>query len=231
MTDEDPKELLRQARNAESVARERLAEASRLTRLAYEVGSVDALHELVRLRVKEGNVVEAQWLLRNASHQSALPRDQSVTIAPDVAGPAWADNGSGNFDWPGAGMFTVIADDPARAAAALSRVAGELMLVDEHGTVYADIEEVEAVAERYSEEGRWDIPYTPNFVFDVRWSQFGAEVTVDTKGTMTAAMARSMAELIARALRENGVAAHVTGWRPELGGLMTAWNPAAPEAD
>ena len=231
MTDEDPKELLRHARDAESAARGHLAEALRLTRLAYERGSVDALHELVRRRMEEGNVAEAEWLLRNASHQSALPRDESVSIAPDVAGPAWADDGSGNFDWSGAGVFTVIADDPARAAAALSRVAGALMLVDEHGTVYADIEELEAVVERYSEEGRWDIPYTPNFVFDVRWCQFGAEVTVDTKGTMTAAMARSMAELIAGALREDGVAAHVTGWRPALGTLMTAWNPAAPEAD
>jgi hypothetical protein len=226
MTAGDAEELLKRAHAAEAQARECLAEARRLTQRASELDSLDALNELVRLSVADGNVDKAVWLLRNAVHcDPDLPAGRLVSVAPDIAGPAWARDPEGKYHWPGAGVFTVIAADPVRAAATLDRTRGKLMLVDEYGTVHANYDELEATIERYSAEGRWDLPYTPNFASDVKRCQYGVEVMLDTKGVMWQAMARALAEVIAQALREDGVAGHITGWRPEISRLMTVWNP------
>jgi hypothetical protein len=79
------------------------------------------------------------------------------------------------------------------------------------------------VIKRYGSEGRWDHPYTPNFAFDVEWCQYAAGISLDTKGTISEAMARAMGEVIAGALRDDGVAGHITGWCPEIEHLMMVW--------
>jgi hypothetical protein len=136
MAADDAGSFLARARGLETDAHERMAEAQQLVRRAATLGSLQALNELVRLCAAERNINEAYWLLMNAVHLDPdLAQEQLVSVAPDIAGPAWARDADGNYDWPGAGVFTVIAADSARAAATLDRIAEKLMLVDEHGTV------------------------------------------------------------------------------------------------
>jgi hypothetical protein len=71
--------------------------------------------------------------------------------------------------------------------------------------------------------GSGDLPYTPNYVWPVTVSRYGARVGLDTKGVLRAAMARTMVELIAEALVQDAVPAHISGEQPILDGYMRPW--------
>jgi hypothetical protein len=144
-------------------------------------------------------------------HPDADPGDL-VTVAPDVLGPVALDS-DGDFDGPGAGCFTVLSPAPAEAAAAIARVAPRLLNVDDRGIEHSD-----------SEIARTSGAYTPNYLHDIVWCDRGAKVTLDTKGSMSAPMGRTMVAILTHALVDDRVPALVTGWIPALDDPMTRWD-------
>jgi hypothetical protein len=182
-------------------------------------GSLEAKLALVRVAVQAGDYAEAQRRLRDTELRYAdVPAAHLVTVAPDVLGPLSLE-GDGDGDYPGAGTFTVISPYVQRAAAAVERVAQRLMLVDEHGVLHSD-DELDAL-----DRGE---AYTPNYVDDVRYGQYGAIVVLDTKSWMSSAMGRTMVGVLSAALVEDGVAAHITGYCRDLDSDWAVWT--APDA-
>jgi hypothetical protein len=156
---------------------------------------------------------EQAWLLLGdiaRRHPDADPHDL-VTVAPDVLGPIDLDSDE-DFDGPEAGCFTILSPAPADAAAALARVARRLLNVDDQGIEHDD-----------SEIARAADSYTPNYVHDIVWCDRAAQVTLDTKGSISAPMARTMIAIITDALVDQKAPALVTGWIPALDPLMTRW--------
>jgi hypothetical protein len=191
------------------------AAAERQTRYqrAVDAGAVaDALAVVCDAAVDDDH--EQAWsLLQDVArrHPDADP-GVLVTVAPDILGPVDLDS-DGDFDGPGAGCFTVLSPAPAAAAAAIARVAIRLLNVDERGIEHPD----------------WDAAndsgfYTPNYLHGVSWCDRGAQVTLDTKGSMSAPMARTMVAILRQALVENRVPALITGWIPNLDDSMTPWD-------
>jgi hypothetical protein len=64
---------------------------------------------------------------------------------------------------------------------------------------------------------------TPNYLHDIVWCDRGAQVTLDTKGSMSAPMGRTMVAILTHALVDDRVPALVTGWIPALDDPMTRW--------
>jgi hypothetical protein len=188
------------------------AERQARYRRAVEAGAVaDALVVVCDAAVDDDH--EQAWsLLQDVArrHPDADP-GSLVTVAPDILGPVDLDS-DGDFDGPGAGCFTVLSPAPSAAAAAIARVAIRLLNVDERGIEHPD----------------WDAAndsgfYTPNYLHGVGWCDRGVQVTLDTKGAMSAPMARTMVAILSRALVENRVPALITGWIPDLDDSMTRW--------
>lgn len=199
---------------SEERARDLLVYAREAFRRGADAGSLDAVHALVRLHVAAREYEDAQMLLQDAERRHPNATSQRlISVAPDVLGPL-AFDGDGADDYPGAGVFTVISPHAFRAAAASARVAHKLMDVNEHGDIQSEDE---------LPDGTGDIPYTPNFVFDVAWCQYGAEVTLDTKGAMWAPMGRTMVSILVDALAADGIPAHVVGHRPDLTAGLQVW--------
>lgn len=199
---------------SEDRARELLVYAREAFRRGADAGSLDAVHALVRLHVAAREYDDAQWLLHDAERRHPdVSAARLISVAPDVLGPLTFD-GDGADDYPGAGVFTVISPHAFRAAAAVARVAGRLMNVNEHG-------DIQPADELPDETG--DIPYTPNFVFDVQWCQYGSEVMLDTKGVMWAAMGRTMVGILVDALAADRISAHVVGHRSDLRAELQVW--------
>lgn len=164
-----------------------------------------------------GNDYEQAWLLLKdlgQRHPDPYP-NHLVTVAPDVLGPVSLDS-DGTFDGPGAGCFTVLSPDPAKATAAVARIAARLLNVDDRGTEHSD-----------SEIARTAGAYTPNYLHDLLWCDRGTLVMLDTKGTMPAPMARAMLDIITRALLDERVPALITGWIAALSSEMKPWEPRA----
>ena len=206
------KAMLELAEAAERQAHALMAEARDWYRRGAGTGSLDAALALVRLAVRDGDYEEGQWQLQDVARRHPdVPSARLVTVAPDVLGPRLSLEGDGVDDFPGAGTFTVISPDPQRAAAAVARVAGRLLYVDEHGAEHAEYEEPE------------DEAYTPNYLDDVKWCRFGALVSLDTKGGMWAAMGRTMVGILVEALVADGVPAHVTGYCRDLDTEWREW--------
>jgi hypothetical protein len=149
---------------------------------------------------------EQVWTLLGdrASHCSAAEPRELVLVAANVLGSISLE-GDGEIDHPNAGNFTIIAPRPAEAAAAISDVAPRLMNVDERGVERAQSE----IAPDASH-------YTPNYVGDVLWSDRGAQMTRDTKGWMSAPMARGLLAIMTDSLIDHGVLALITGHIPVL---------------
>ena len=146
-------------------------------------------------------------------HPDADPGDL-VTVAPDILGPIALES-DGDFDGPGAGCFTVLSPAPADAADAISGVAHLLMNVDDRGIEHPDVDTAISSG-----------AYTPNFLHDVVWCDRGAQVRLDTKGSMSAPMAHTMVAILSQALVEHRVSALITGWIPDLDDSMTRWDSA-----
>jgi hypothetical protein len=187
------------------------ASAERQTRYERAVSLTDAL-AVVRDAAADDDHEQAWSLLRDIAgrHPDADPADL-VIVAPDVLGPVDLD-GDGDFDGPGAGCFTALSPAPA-AAAALARVAPRLLNVDDRGTEHTD----------YDSAATSDA-YTPNFLHGVDWCDRGAQVMLDTKGAMSAPMARTMVAILRQALVEDRVPALMTGWIPDLEDSMRHWD-------
>ena len=88
-----------------------------------------------------------------------------------------------------------------------------LLNVDDRGIEHPDSDAADAAD-----------AYTPNYLHDIVWCDRGAQVSLDTKGSMSAAMARTMVAVLTQALVENRVPALVTGWIPALDDSMTRWD-------
>jgi hypothetical protein len=196
------------AARCEARAHELLAEARDLiSRAANEGYSLDAELALVRLFVAEGEYQSAQSRLREIeSRHAGAPAQRFVTVAPDVLGPRLRLDGNGRGD--GDAVFTVISPYPDRAASAVAEVAPRLMDVNEHGDIQTPEDTARLEDAATADE---DIPYTPNYLFDIHRCQYGPEVALDTKGWMTAPMGRKMVSILVDALVAAAIPAHVTG--------------------
>jgi hypothetical protein len=203
----------------EQQGRELIAEARAWYKRSFDARSLDGLNALIRLTVADGDYAEAHWLMRAAASMCHdRPGESLVTVAPDVLGRTVSLDGDDVDDVVGAGDFTVVSPDPDRAAAAVARVADELMNVDERG--------VYITTEQWVGEGRDDEAYTPNYLFPTQVSEAGARVSLDTKGVMWSAMGRTMVGILADALAADRVPAHITGFRADLDRRWRDW--AAP---
>lgn len=180
---------------------------------AVDAGSLTDALVVVRDAAVDDDHEQAWSLLQDVArrHPDADPGGL-VTVAPDILGPVDLDS-DGDFDGPGAGCFTVLSPAPAAAAAAIARVAPRLLNVDDRGTEHPD----------YDTAATSDA-YTPNFLHGVVWCDRGAQVTLDTKGSMSAPMARTMVAILSQALVENRAPALITGWIPELDDSMSRWD-------
>jgi hypothetical protein len=147
-------------------------------------------------------------------HHESNP-EELVTVAWNVLDEVPVDS-DGVFDGPGAGCFTVLSPDPAKAAAAVSEVLERLMNVDERGIEHSD----SAIA-------RSEGYYTPNYLFDLMWCDRGAKISLDTKGVMPTPMARGILAIITNALVHSRVPALITGDIPALDSRMTRWDDQA----
>jgi hypothetical protein len=174
-------------------------------------GLADAL-AIVRDAAADDDHEQAWSLLQDIArrHPEADPGDL-VTVAPDVMGPVALDS-DGAFDAPGAGCFTVLSPAPADAAAAMVRVGPRLLNVDDRGIEHPDIDTANTSG-----------AYTPNYLHDIAWCDRGVRVMLDTKGSMSAPMGRTMVGIITRALVDDRVPALLTGWIPALDARMTRW--------
>jgi hypothetical protein len=207
------------------------ARASELTRQARSwferganAGSLDAALAVVRLAVSDRRYDLAAVLLVDARNRHpGLAPERLVAVAPDVLGGGLALDGDGSHD-EGDAVFTVLSYYPRRAAAAVARVAPRLMDVDENG-----VEKPGEQREREYRPGVYE-PYTPNFLWDVKWSSHGAYVHLDTKGGLTAAMGRAMVAILVEALATDAVPAFLAGKLPDLTGSWTVWKQPDPPA-
>ncbi|HEX6654496.1 MAG TPA: hypothetical protein VF072_17240 [Thermoleophilaceae bacterium] len=197
---------------AERATADEAAERQARYERAVDAGSLAGALAVVRDAAAAEDHEQAWSFLEDTArrHPDADPGDL-VTVAPDVLGPIPLD-GDGAFDGPGAGTFTVLSPAPGEAAAAMDRIGHRLLLVDENGTEHADIDAADASG-----------AYTPNYLHDIAWCDRGVTVMLDTKGVMSAPMARTMIGVITRALVEDRVPALVTGWTPALDDRMTRW--------
>lgn len=183
---------------------------------AVESQSLETLKERVRLHVTAGEYQEAAAVLRAVGQR--FPQEAAVdlvSVAPDVLGPDLRLDGSGQALVPGYVEFTVITPDPEQAAAALSRVRGELYDVDERGEVMSADDRIEAGIE--------DSYYTPNWVSEVVISPVGPKVMLDTKNAMWAPMGRSMIGILRKVLAEDRIVAYIVGTLPDLEDAFEEW--------
>lgn len=180
---------------------------------AVEAGSLAEALEVVRDAAADGDPEQAWSMLREIAdrHPDADARDL-VVIGSDVLGPVALD-GAEDFEGPGAGCFTILSPAPAQAAAAIAPVATRLLFVDDLGVEHPD---ADTAADTDA--------YTPNFLHDIGWCDRGAQVMLDTKGAMSAAMGRTMVAILVDALVADRVPALVTGWIPDLEDRMTPWS-------
>jgi hypothetical protein len=192
------------------------AVAERRARYQQAVDADSLTDALVVVRdAAAGDDHEQVWrLLQDIARRypDANPADL-VTVAPNVLGGVALD-GDEHFDGPGAGCFTALSSAPLDAAAAIARITGRLMNVDDKGIEHAD-----------SATARDSGAYTPNTIHEITTSDFGAQVSLDTKGWMPAPMARTMLAVITQSLIDDRVPALITGWIPALDPEMTPWNP------
>jgi hypothetical protein len=182
-------EIVREAERATVAA---VTERQTRYQRAVDAGSLPDALEVVRDAAADDDHEQAWSLLQDIArrHPDADPGDL-VSVAPDVLGPVDLDSDE-VFDGPGAGCFTVLSPAPAKAAAAVARVAPRLLNVDDRGVV---------------------------------WSDRGAQVMLDTKGAMSAAMGRTMIAIITGALVDDRVPALVAGWIAAPDPQMTPWDP------
>jgi hypothetical protein len=180
-------------------------------------GSLAGMTALVRLVAADGSSFGwAQSLLAEAERRFPdAPRRELVSVAPDVLGPKLRHDGDSEDD-PNP-LFAVISPYPERAAATLARISPGLMNVDEFGGIQSLLE---------LGPENVDSPYTPNYIWPVAISSYGAQVALDTKGGLAAAMGRTMVELIADALAQDEVPAHIVGEHQILINLMNPWQAA-----
>jgi hypothetical protein len=198
---------------AESAIVAGVAERQARYERAVDAGSLADALAIVRDAAADDDHEQAWSLLQDIArrHPEADPGDL-VTVAPDVMGPVALDS-DGAFDGPGAGCFTVLSPAPAdAAAAAMVRVGPRLLNVDDRGIEHPDSDTAETSG-----------AYTPNYLHDIAWCDRGARVMLDTKGSMSAPMGRTMVGIITRALVDDRVPALVTGWIPALDARMTRW--------
>jgi hypothetical protein len=205
------------------------AEAQRLMREARKwfdrgtsAGSLDAALAKVRLTVADGGYSSVQALLIDTRRRHPdLPADRFVTVAPDVLGGGLALDSDGWHD-EGDAIFTIFAWNLREAAGAVARVARRLMDVDEFG-----VEKPQEQREREWQPGV-DEPYTPNFLFEVKWNMYAVRVHLDTKGGMTAAMGCTMVGILVDALVADGIPAHIAGDCPDI---PAGWRVYEPDDD
>ena len=163
---------------------------------------------------QQGAIADAVEVIRDAAAAEDL--DQAWALLQDLArrlperapGAVARSLGSGE---DGDACFTVLSPTPAAAAAAVARVAPRLLNVDEHGSEHRDGEIVDGL-------------YTPNYLHDVTWCDRGAQVMLDTKGDMAAAMQRAMVAMLVEALTDDGVPALLTGRVPGLDRALVRWD-------
>jgi hypothetical protein len=202
------------AREAERAIAAAVAEREARYQHAIDTDSLTDALAVVRDAAADDDHEQAWRLLQDVTRRKpdANPADL-VIIAPNVLDDVPLDGDDG-FDGPGAGCFTVISPAPAKAAAALARVTGRLMNVDENGFEHTG-----------SATGRESGAYTANTIHDITTCDLGAQVSLDTKGWMSAPMARTMLATITQSLTDAGIAALITGWIPALDPKMTPWKP------
>jgi hypothetical protein len=205
---------LDRAREAERAIAAAVAEREARYQHAIDTDSLTDALAVVRDAAADDDHKQAWRLLQDVTRRKpdANPADL-VIIAPNVLDDVPLDGDDG-FDGPGAGCFTVISPAPAKAAAALARVTGRLMNVDENGFEHTG-----------SATGRESGAYTANTIHDITTCDLGAQVSLDTKGWMSAPMARTMLATITQSLTDAGIAALITGWIPALDPKMTPWKP------
>ena len=203
-------EIVREAERAIASA---VAEREARYKQAVDVGSLSDAVAVVRDAAVDDDHEQAWRLLQDIArrHPDADPADL-ITIAPNVLGGVALD-GDGDFEAPEAGLFTVLSPAPTAAAAALARVTDRLMNVDDKGIEHND-----------SSTARDSGAYTPNTIHEITTCDFGAQVSLDTKGWMPAPMARTMLAIITQSLVADRVPALITGWIPALDHKMTRWN-------
>jgi len=189
------------------------AERQARYRQAVDGGSLtDALAIARDAAADEDHEQAWSWLQDIARrHRDADPADL-VTIAPDVLGPVSLDSHA-HFHAPGAGCFTVLSPVPAQAAAAMARVAPRLRNVDDRGIEHPDSHTADASGF-----------YTPNHLDDIRWCNRAAQVLLDSKGSISAPMARTMLAILTDALIADRVPALITGRIPALDDAMARWH-------
>jgi hypothetical protein len=180
---------------------------------AVDTGSLADALAIVRDAAAADDHEQAWSLLQDIARRypEADPSDL-VTVAPGVLGPVALDS-DGVFDGPGAGCFTVLSPAPAEAAAAIARVAPRLLNVDDRGIEHLDRDTAETSG-----------AYTPNYLHDIVCCDRGVQVMLDTKGSMSAPMGRTMVGILTQALIDDLVPAVVTGWIPALDDAMTRWD-------
>jgi hypothetical protein len=101
---------------------------------------------------------------------------------------------------------------PDRAWRALLQC--RLLNVDDRGTEHAD-----------SDSAATSGAYTPNFLEDIAWCDRGARVALDTKGSISAPMARTMVAILSEALVENRVRGNdVAGFALDALGIIFIWS-------
>jgi hypothetical protein len=211
-------ELGRAAEN-ERRGRELLGDAETGYTSAAHAGSLDGRLALVRLAAERGDFERAQlelWEIER--HHPDAPTARLVTVAPQVLAAREEPD-----ELPGEGAFTIITRHVARAAQAIDAVADQLLEVDEYGRIGAD-ESHPAGVDRED----WDVPYTPNHVHPVQVCNHGVLVLLDTEGCMWTPMARTIVEILSRALIAAGVAAHITGHCPTLEGQWRTFTADPP---
>jgi hypothetical protein len=174
--------------------------------------TLDAIHGRVRLAVADLDYATAQRLLAQArSDHPDQPPERWVSVAPDVLGPGVSLEGDDEEDVTGAATFTVVSPEVERAAAAVARVAPQLMDVDEHGNVF----DPGAIPT--------DEVFTPTFLSPVEVCAYAAVVGLDTDGVMFSGMGRTMVGILVAGLAADGVPAHIAGYRPDLRGDLRIW--------
>lgn len=209
----DAQAMVELATRLESLARQLLEDSKATFIRAANAGSLNAALAMVRLAVADGDYDRAQALMVYYE-RAGVPAHQLVEVMQDrdLVGAELVEY-DGFYVAEADAKFTVISPYPARAAAAVARVAGQLMTVD----VYGDIQSLED--EEKDGGTPHDIPYTPNYLSEVMWCRYGPAVSLDTKGETTLPMARKMASILADALIADAVPAYITGPWPGPGAV------------
>jgi len=97
--------------------------------------------------------------------------------------------------------------DPRAAGAALSRAGLRFMMVTEDGRELSD-DEAEALEQAAGTAGH-ALPYTPNYVSDVRFASRGPWCYVDCKGYIWPVMRERMIAILVEELERAGVSGRV----------------------